>query len=214
MRSLAVALLVFGGVAMADSFTVGHATVSWVQETTPAGNDAYTLSLSSTVSSDEAMTALDALIEGPLNQVKTPGGDWTPTLGDGRDVEDSHYLIPTLDDTGFFATWEGRTLIVVPQALAEDGTSMAAAYGFQPGVYNDNPLTWGRVVVPAGESFDVTLKCADGTGQVWSNEDTVAGGELPASSYNVFFGTFTVPEPTSLGLLALGGLAVLRRRRR
>ena len=68
--------------------------------------------------------------------------------------------------------------------------------------------TWAQDFVPDGVILDLTWKVTDGTGAP-ANISDFSSAFLGESDL-----TLTVPEPATLGLLAMGGLALIRRRRR
>jgi len=83
-----------------------------------------------------------------------------------------------------------------------------------------NPLLVGSIVVhydgtnPPGVASPVSVSYGTGEGYSLHNNTTTAHGPVTiagATGGTVFFGT--VPEPTSLAFLALGGLMAARRRR-
>ena len=103
------------------------------------------------------------------------------------------------------------------------GGSLTVAFGGDRGIYVAGTDTGSAINLLGGsftvinmagagfDNLDIAMFGADGgtlTSGTGINIDTSVGGQTTYTS------TAAIPEPTSMSLLALGGLALLRRRRR
>lgn len=79
-----------------------------------------------------------------------------------------------------------------------------------------NATISGDIIVPTDPAFDYFRMITDGNTFVAAGinaEDVPIGAAAAPISAGIAMGTL-IPEPVTAGLLALGGLALLRRRRR
>ncbi len=115
-------------------------------------------------------------------------------------------------DADFIAVCDGDVHSV---ALRNDGSLESWGFGAYPAYMPDGD---GFVDIGAGDLWSVALH-ADGHIEAWGGNiygqlDVPAGNEYFAVSSGFYHGLALTPEPASLSLLALGALAVMRRRRR
>jgi hypothetical protein len=134
------------------------------------------------------INAFDVTITGDLNQVHPASLDTT--------FQDLNVLMPNPDlDTQFL--FLSANSVIAPNTSFDTTSTLASAFSTGAAAYSD--VAFVQVVVPTGSSFhyDAQIAVNDALGTATSLQ-----GSVP------------VPEPASLGLLAVGGLALLRRRRR
>jgi hypothetical protein len=139
----------------------------------------------------ETVVAFDGGFYGSMNQIWKFGNTApTPDLevfpGDtAPDPCDSHFLL-----------LDSEELIVT--APAEDGPGTGSFLTATMGLgIVEQDLSIAQIVIPVGQSVQLTTTVANGAG-----DET--GINVPINA---------LPEPATLGLLAMGGLAVIRRRR-
>lgn len=141
---------------------------------------------------------------------------------------------PKADDTALFVTrgfTSGRIDLAGPGALfAGQDTSSGSVpdnliYGIgqTPGTFPTNPLNPNNVGVPwtapvliASGTYDIQGPDPWFGNQVLANVFTQAyqGAPPPPEGFVAVAGVVLIPEPATLGLLVLGGLTLLRRRRK
>lgn len=130
---------------------------------------------------------------------------------------DSHFLIPangltaapgfapTEDNSSAVLTGPQSTAVGAPAADGFDewgnGTSLTGAYALGTGTTHSLDLAW--LVIPTGSTVAYDFNIFT---DVTSANGAQFDGVIPT-------GTVNTPEPASLGVLALGGVALLRRRK-
>ncbi|WP_428389801.1 PEP-CTERM sorting domain-containing protein [Mucisphaera sp.] len=148
-----------------------------------AGYTTYTLTL---VGDGEFNAALVS-IEGPLNQESAFGQI-------GLFADDGLFaFVPATADTDSYFLFD-RPALLVDGEFGESANGILATFA-----YSDNqsgPFPLAQVVLQDGDSANVLVQ-----GGVGDDANTV-----------IFDGVIPIPEPASAALLALGGLAALRRR--
>jgi len=152
-----------------------------------AGYTAYEVSL---VSDDAAVPAAGwgGVFAGPMNQILAFGALPTPTL------TNADFLVGTnnREQDSHFLLHDADLLVAT--APAETANSLTGIFGIAVSARMQSlPLAW--------------IVIADGNTVVMSGESAGPAGEGP------FQTDLIIPEPATLGLLVLGGLVALRRRR-
>jgi len=138
---------------------------------------------------DDIVTAWQGSISGPLNNILFAGVLPTPSLDNaaflGTDASsDSHFMF----------TNDQLIPIDVPTETDLGGGewSLSGTFGFKPAVQTED-LLLAQVVLPQGATATMTSKAGRSDGVLF---DTNA----------------VIPEPASIGLVAMAGLLALRRR--
>jgi len=134
----------------------------------------------------------------PTNTTANNGGDWGV---------DSHFLTPAANQTGAIPLTEDNNLVniagmpanVTSVATFGTGSSLTGAYGLTPLSEQVPSVDFAYIVVPTGQAVNFDLQIAT----------NLNGGSLATITGAIG----AVPEPASLGLLGLGSLLMLRRRR-
>ena len=179
-------------VAVVGLATVAQASVTVETErvATINGLEVYHVHLVAT--HDDQVTAFDGQFTGPLHQVwQFNGVLQTPTLS----IVDPSYTDEDLaQDSHFMFTDDQLIVVEAPNEDGPDfGTYLRGIFGILPEATADD-LLFAQIVLPAGESAVLEGIAAD-----------AEGDKFPLSA--------VIPEPATLSLLVLGGLALLRRKR-
>lgn len=166
----------------ASSASALDLTVTSAPTTGLAGYTTYTLTLTGA----GEFNAMSASITGPLRQ-ESQFGQTGVFANDGLFA-----FFPALADTDSYFTFARPNLLV---SAGETATSLEAVFAFATNA--SAPFALAQVVLEDGATADVR----------------VAGGVGDGANDVIFSGTIgVIPEPASAALLALGGLAALRRR--
>jgi len=205
MRNVLTALLVcsIGSVATAAM------TVDVVENASPgAGLESYTIWFNGDVASD-ALAGFSGRIAGSLHQVwgfsfgswfSTPYGDSSPP-----DAKDTRLLLNQGSLTsvaGYFPSEDATNMADQGGGIFYgDGSYLAATATTDmlfaiTAAYQQTNTEFARVVIPVGQQAMLTGQAA-------------AADEIQMLLLDV-----TIPEPATLALLGIGGLAFLRRKRR
>ena len=148
----------------------------------------------------------NALVTFNLNELRTAGGagtDFSQFTGEGGLNDDAatagsvHAVVLVSDATGVVAGYVNGQQVTVAQSggvYSFTGTIPAPFMGASTAQFTV-PLT--------SSSAFLTLATTQATGDIGSDQAVFSGAQLTV-----------IPEPASLGLLALGGLSLLARRRR
>ncbi len=188
-----VGLTVMAVLAMA---TVANAAVlvSVVPQASPgAGLEAYKL-----VFSGERVTSVVGRLDGNMNQVwylnvlATPNLDNANLLG-ADIVKDTHLLFLNADTIPLRGPTEDGP--GTGSYLASDSGTTTFSFGLKAALQTD-PRDFAWVVIPTGGQVAVNLSL--------TTVETPQAAQYPE---------IVIPEPLTLSLLGLGGLALLRRRR-
>jgi autotransporter-associated beta strand protein len=146
-----------------------------------------------------------------INGVVTTGGNPLTTLGTG---ETTFGAASTLTSVASLAVTDGTTN--VNSALGTAGNAVVAVSDTVGGVatklrFGTVSQTLGSLTIGAGATVVFTSGLASGSLTGDDGGGKAAGFGSPASSFG---GGATVPEPGTLGLLLVGALGMLNRRRR
>jgi autotransporter-associated beta strand protein len=146
-----------------------------------------------------------------INGVVTTGGNPLTTLGTG---ETTFGAASTLTSVASLAVTDGTTN--VNSALGTAGNAVVAVSDTVGGVatklrFGTVSQTLGSLTIGAGATVIFTSGLASGSLTGDDGGGKAAGFGSPASSFG---GGATVPEPGTLGLLLVGALGMLNRRRR
>ncbi|MEX0744069.1 MAG: PEP-CTERM sorting domain-containing protein [Phycisphaeraceae bacterium] len=162
--------------------------LDWTSQDTSgmAGFTTYTLNVTSNTT---AISSLEAVFTADaINQINP--------FGLATIFEDNNAAIPgaganVLQDSQFLFHTSNDNLLVVPQDTSESSTALMSAFtGFSPFTSRDV----AQLVAPTGTAVDYLVKVV------------ISGQEHQT--------TGVIPEPASLALLGLGGVALLTRRHR
>ncbi len=164
-------------------------TASFASSPTPSLSG-YTTYLVNLTTDSGLLTGFEIRFDGPMNQV-SPSGDYGvyrpaiyPPLPDPFMDQDSHFLFPESD--------------VISVGESESSTHLAATFAFSGGLSDPNA---------AASIYIAQIVIADGNTVEMTGKVTVGITEVSLSD-------FTIPEPASAALLAIGSLGLMLRRRR
>ncbi|MEQ9461728.1 MAG: PEP-CTERM sorting domain-containing protein [Phycisphaeraceae bacterium] len=168
--------------AAASSASALSLEVTSAPTTGLAGYSTYTL----TLVGDGEFNAMNASFSGPLNQ---------EVQGLSAQFQNDGLLVffPALAATDSFFTFDRPNLLV---SATESDTSLEAVFAFDSN--RSAPFGLAQLVIADGDTVTATILGGVGDGA----NDVIFEGSV----------TEVIPEPASAALLALGGLAALRRR--
>ncbi len=154
-----------------------------------AGYTTYIVTLTSDTGD---LTGFEVSFDGPMNQMNL--------------FDLSTIFIPDIQTTQFaphpIFDWDSHflfyesDLIVVPGA-SESPTHLAAIFAFTGAsalIYTGPSVEIAQIIIADGNTVEMT-------------------GEVSVGVTIVAFADFTIPEPATISLLAIGGIAMLRRKR-
>jgi hypothetical protein len=118
----------------------------------------------------------------------------TPFASEAFSLPDANFSAVTDNDDGGTVVLDFLTDVSLP------ATSGTAGYALQLDVTSGS-FGWNNRTGPAPSEFFSYYRKADGY-------------DAPNSNMNLLAGFVAVPEPTTMGLLAMGGLVAVRRRRK
>lgn len=166
-------------------------------------------------------------LNGTLNQLSTvdilAGGNYIFVGVNGR-TETLTMQIPTVGSPGLFGFTtiiiQGRTLISNPPSdMIVNFPSFGEINGISPTfvigtTFENRGQWWAKYEIPGNEALydlSVGVKNVGGQGVLLSITDLTVDTQYSTTGYAP--DTAVVPEPASIGLLGLGGIALARRRR-
>jgi hypothetical protein len=172
------------------TLSTGDPYSSWDLQVTVTGDDAWTVAGGSVVGADFCTLTGATFYQDPMNDTNPPNPAFIP-------------MVPDSEFTTFYTThmaYPNTTGTVGPGFAfgpVETPTTLAADWYWTPdGSYYPGTFTIARLT-------------AIPTSDVWQGDIEMQIGSLGVAP---FMFTATFPEPGSLALLALGGLALIRRR--
>lgn len=190
MKSLGLSLV---GLLACGSVSSAAITVQ-VSPGVDLGNDLvrYDVRLVADLSADKA-TAWQGEISGPFNNILAGGFLSIPTLDNsaflGADVgKDTHFMFLNADTLPSEPPLE--------ENLGGGNWRLSAAIGFKPSIQSQDFLL-AQVILPEGQTATMTSMTGRANGDLFTTNATI--GE--------------VPEPATIGLLGIAGIAILRRKR-
>ena len=186
-----ITMLAIASVASAatdGSATQGQVTVSWTPSVAPNGMDLYFVTLSSADGVGLIQAYGGSFTGAAINQLLVAGQPVVFYPPPGWDP----LLGPDLSSDSHYLVSSTAVLPISGTAM-ESATSLEATFGIPGGIERQTQLL-AQIVVPTGQSF-------------------LASGDAAIYGLDNYFDV-TIPEPATMGLLAFGGLGLLRRRKR
>ncbi len=188
-------------VVLGLSIAAQAAITASVTSQATTGLSGYTTYSVTLTTDTDLLASFDISFNGSMNQV-SPSGNETIFLPENPSIYIASTVDLILERDSHFLFRESQLTVV--GSSSESGTSLAATFAFPAGT-NDpmmaSSINIAQIVIADGNTVEITGVVA------------VApfGGSSPV---DVTLSSFTIPEPASISLLAIGGLALLRRRSR
>jgi len=194
-----------GQLAVLAAATIGASAATTIVDTTPAtgqadvkvqGGQTFTTPV---LGSDDLLTTITVV--GPGNHVATPPASTVFTLKVWEDQDQNH------------TTWDPGPLV------ATSGNSLQISDGYADNVFqfSGEQLSSNTVYVFSATAGGIDhTQFRTGWSQGYASGTPFSSGAIQdfGAGWDLSFKVDTIPEPAAPGLLALGGLAALIRRRR
>ena len=208
--SIGGAVTVEDGGTLAPGASAGILNVG--TSVTMAVNSTYNWELGATTADKVVITGSLTLDSGLKVKLMNTGGG-TPELGDEYDL---------FTYGSFSGSFEGSSIDVTsvptwpPVQIAQDTGRIFLRFSLLGDANNDG-------VVDAADYITVKQNFGMTSGAKWSDGNFTSGGTVDWDDLQILMASFStrsigeapaVPEPATLGLLAIGALALLRRRQR